>query len=276
MAVKAEDPPREEKQPSPHFLMKCQTSYEWKAIVSTLQNLTEEASFDVDSSGVRFRAMDPSHIALIDLVWEAGGFEKFEFRGKAGEKDRFAVRIEDFAKIIKRADRNDSVTISRNGSSSSSSDALQIKLGEHRNFEFHLLERDSASTPLPKLDLVSKFSISSAAFERVLDDISALTNHVRITAQPGGTLTFSGKGDAGSAKIVFAQGELAKFDSPQESDSVYSLEYIQKVLKPASSSSGVVEFSFGSKMPLAASVNVGDTSKSKLKLTFILAPRTSD
>jgi len=59
--------------------MKCQTSYEWKAIVSTLQNLTEEASFDVDSSGVRFRAMDPSHIALIDLVWEAGGFEKFEF-----------------------------------------------------------------------------------------------------------------------------------------------------------------------------------------------------
>ena len=276
MAVKVEDPPREEKQSSPHFLMKCQTSYEWKAIVSTLQNLTEEASFDVDSSGVRFRAMDPSHIALIDLVWEAGGFEKFEFRGKVGEKDRFAVRIEDFAKIIKRADRNDSVTISRNGSSSSSSDALQIKLGEHRNFEFHLLERDSASTPLPKLDLPSKFSISSAAFERVLDDISTLTNHVRITAGPGGTLTFSGKGDAGSAKIVFAQGELAKFDSPQESESVYSLEYIQKVLKPESSSSDVVEFSFGSKMPLTASVNVGDTSKSKLKLTFILAPRTTD
>jgi len=276
VAVKVEDPPREEKQSSPDFLMKCQTSYEWKAIVSTLQNLTEEASFDVDSSGVRFRAMDPSHIALIDLVWEAGGFEKFEFRGKEGEKDRFAVRIEDFAKIIKRADRNDSVTISRNGSASSSSDALQIKLGEHRNFEFHLLERDSASTPLPKLDLVSKFSISSAAFERVLDDISTLTNHVRIKAGPGGTLTFSGKGDAGSAKIVFAQGELAKFDSPQESESVYSLEYIQKVLKPASSSSDVVEFSFGSKMPLTASVNVGDTSKSKLKLTFILAPRTSD
>ena len=275
MAAKVEESPREEKQSSssPHFLMKCQTSGEWKTIVSTLQNLTEEASFDVDSSGVRFRAMDPSHIALIDLVWAEGGFEKFEFRGKEGEKDRFAVRVEDFAKIIKRADRNDSVTISRDGAS----DALQIKLGEHRNFEFHLLERDSvSSTPVPKLDLASKFSISSAAFERVLDDISALTNHVKITAAPSGTLTLSGKGDAGSAKVVFAQGELVKFDSPQESDSVYSLEYIQKVLKPASSSSEVVEFSFGSKMPLLASVNVGDPTKSKLKLTFFLAPRTSD
>jgi len=274
VATKVEESPREEKQSSsPHFLMKCQTSGEWKTIVSTLQNLTEEASFDVDSSGVRFRAMDPSHIALIDLVWEAGGFEKFEFRGKEGEKVRFAVRVEDFAKIIKRADRNDSVTISRDGAS----DALQIKLGEHRNFEFHLLERDSvSSTPVPKLDLASKFSMSSAAFERVLDDISALTNHVKISAAPSGALTLSGKGDAGSAKIVFAKDELVKFDSPQESDSVYSLEYIQKVLKPASSSSEAVEFSFGSKMPLLASVNVGDPTKSKLKLTFFLAPRTSD
>lgn len=271
--MKAEDSLQGEKQTFPHFLMKCQTSEEWKTVVSTLQNLTEEAAFDVDSSGVRFRAMDPSHIALIDLVWEAGGFEKFEFQGKG---DRFVVRVEDFAKIIKRADKNDSITISRNGSSSSS-DALQIMLGDHRNFEFHLLDKESvSSTPLPKLDLASKFSMSSATLESVLDDISALTSHVRISAEPGGTLTFSGKGDAGSAKIVFAPGELVKFDSPQESDSVYALEYIQKVLKPASSSSDVVEFSFGSKMPLAASVNVGDPSKSKLKLTFFLAPRTSD
>ena len=248
--------------------------------MSTLQNLTEEAAFDIDSSGVRFRAMDPSHIALIDLVWEAAGFEKFEFEGKG---DRFAVRVEDFAKIIKRADKNDSITISRNGSSSSSSSAdslsevLQIKLGEHRNFEFHLLDRTSvSSTPLPKLSLVSKFSIMSTAFERVLDDISAVSNHVTISAEPGGTLAFSGKGDAGNAKVVFSQGELAKFESPEASESVYSVEFIQKVLKPASSSSEVVEFSFASKMPLAASVNVGDPSKSKLKLTFFLAPRTSD
>ena len=247
--------------------------------MSTLQNLTEEAAFDIDSSGVRFRAMDPSHVALIDLVWEAAGFEKFEFQGKG---DRFAVRVEDFAKIIKRADKNDSITISRNGSPSSSStvassEALQIKLGEHRNFEFHLLDRASvSSTPLPKLSLVSKFSIMSTAFERVLDDISAVSNHVTISAEPGGTLTFSGKGDAGNAKVIFSQGELAKFESPVASDSVYSVEFIQKVLKPASSSSEVVEFSFASKMPLAASVNVGDPSKSKLKLTFFLAPRTSD
>jgi proliferating cell nuclear antigen len=259
--------------------MKCQTSEEWKTIVSTLQNLTEEASFDVDSSGVKFRAMDPSHVALIDLAWEGGGFEKFEFHSKEeGVKDRFAVRVEDFAKIIKRADKNDSITISRNDSSSpSSSEALLIKLGENRNFEFHLLDRESVSSaPLPKLSLVSKFSINRAEFEGVLDDISALSNHVRISAEPGGTLTFSGKGDAGNAKVNFSRGELVKFESPQESDAVYSLEYIQKVLKPASSSSEVVEFSFGSKMPLAASVNVGDPSKSKLKLTFFLAPRTSE
>ena len=93
MAAKPEDSQERKQQlSSAHFLMKSQKSEEWKTIVSTLQNLTEEASFDVDASGITFRAMDPSHIALIDLVWEAGGFEKFEFQGKkAGEKDRCRV-----------------------------------------------------------------------------------------------------------------------------------------------------------------------------------------
>jgi proliferating cell nuclear antigen len=283
---------QQEGKQSPRFLMKCQTSEEWKhhgasrlggsttnqevggskTIVSALQNLTEEASFDVDATGVKFRAMDPSHVALIDLVWEAGGFEKFEFQGK--ERDRFAVRVEDFAKIIKRADKSDSIAISRNGSSS---DALLIKLGDHRDFEFHLLEMASvSSTPLPNLSFVSKFSMNSAVFETVLDDISALSSHMRIKSEPDGTLEFSGKGDAGNARVIFSQGELPKFDSLQESDAVYSIEYVQKVLKPASSGAEVIEFSFASKMPLTASVNVGDPSRSKLKLAFFLAPRTSE
>ena len=275
VVVKVEDSLQQENQPySPHFLMKCLTSEEWKIIVAALQNLTEEAAFDVDSGGVKFRAMDPSHIALVDLCWDASGFEKFEFEpGKEKKEDRFAVRVEDFAKIIKRADKNDSISISR-----SSSDALLIRMGENREFEFHLLDKSAVAgnTPLPKLNLVSKFMINRAVFDSVLEDISVLTNHVRIRAEPAGTVTFSGKGDAGNAKIVFAKDELAKFESPQESDAVYSLEYVQKVLKPASSGSEFVEFSFASKMPMTASLNVGDPSKSRLKLTFFLAPRVSD
>jgi proliferating cell nuclear antigen len=251
--------------------MKCATSEEWKAIVATLQNLTEEAAFDIDTGGVRFRAMDPSHVALVDLVWDAAGFERFEFEG--GEKDRFAVRVEDFGKIIKRADKNDAMSISRE-----SGGPLLIKIGGNREFEFHLIDGKAAggSTPLPKLNLASKFSIGRATFDSVLEDVSALSNNIRIRADPVGTLTFSGKGDSGGARITFSQGELVKFESPEESDAVYTMEYIQKVLKPASSSSEAIEFSFASKMPLAASVDVGDAVRSKLKLTFFLAPRASD
>ena len=123
-------------------------------------------------------------------------------------------------------------------------------MGENREFEFHLLDKAvGGGTPLPKLSLVSKFSINSSVFQSVLDDISTLSNHMRIRAEPGGTLTFSGKGDAGNAKIVFAAGELGKFESPEESDAVYSLEYIQKVLKPASASSDFTEFSFVQRCP---------------------------
>ena len=152
-----------------------------------------------------------------------------------------------------------------------------IKLGKQRNFELHLLERSAVSSvPLPKLLLISKFSIKREEFERALEDISTLANHVRIRADTSGTLILSGKGDPGSAKIWFGKDELAKFESPQESEAVYAVEYIQNVLKPASSSSEFIEFSFGTKMPLTATLSVGDPSKSKLKLTFFLAPRTTE
>src|SRR5271157_2986283 len=166
---------------TPRFLMECATSEEWKAIVAALQNLTEEAEFDIDSGGDRVRAMEPSHAALVDLVWDAAGFEKFEFQG--GKKDRFAVRVEDFGKIIKRADKNDTMSISRD-----SGGPLLIKIGGNREFEFHLIEReaDGGNTPLPKLNLASKFSIDRATFGSVLDDVSALSDNIRIRADTGG------------------------------------------------------------------------------------------
>ena len=73
--------------------MKCATSEEWKTIVSTLQNLTEDASFDVDSSGVRFRAMDPFHVLLLILSGMQGVLRHSSFKVRKRTVSRCALRI---------------------------------------------------------------------------------------------------------------------------------------------------------------------------------------
>jgi len=51
------------------FSAKTSTSDEWKAIISAISTLVEEATFEATVEGISFRGMDPSHVALIDISW---------------------------------------------------------------------------------------------------------------------------------------------------------------------------------------------------------------
>src|SRR5579872_5780468 len=116
---------QEERQQQAGFVAKVQTPGQWKAVTAAIQTLVEEATFDISSEGISFRAMDPSHVALVDLFWPAASFEKFE----CTKADKFTVRVEDFSKLIRRADPRDGIEISRQGSES-----LALKIGTKREF----------------------------------------------------------------------------------------------------------------------------------------------
>ncbi len=89
------------------FSAKTNTSDEWKAIISAISTLVEEATFEATVEGVSFRGMDPSHVALIDISWPNSAFEKYSSDGDI----KFGVRIDEFSKLIKRAEKNDSIEI---------------------------------------------------------------------------------------------------------------------------------------------------------------------
>ena len=91
------------------FVAKTKTSNEWKLVTTAIQTLVEEATFDVTPEGINFRAMDPSHIALLDITWPSTSFEKYS----SDEKFQFSVRTEDFVKLIRRASANDSIEIAK-------------------------------------------------------------------------------------------------------------------------------------------------------------------
>ena len=63
------------------FSAKTNTSEEWKAIISAISTLVEEATFEATVEGISFRGMDPSHVALIDISWPNSAFEKYSCDG---------------------------------------------------------------------------------------------------------------------------------------------------------------------------------------------------
>ncbi|MHB1908114.1 MAG: proliferating cell nuclear antigen (pcna) [Nitrososphaerales archaeon] len=249
------------------FVARTETPSEWRAVTASIQTLVEEATFDVSSEGITFRAMDPSHVALVDLFWPSSAFEKFE----CSKTDKFTVRVEDFTKLIRRAESKDAVEISRHGQ-----DSLVLKLGSKREFELHLVESSQSSTPLPKLNFNSKFTIIEPAFDRVLNDISVVSNHITIEAKKD-ALLFSGKGDTGKASVTLEKAgqDIPELDVKEESKATYSIEYLLKITKAAGSASDMINFEYSSKMPLRMEFKLGENSKGG-RIHFYLAPRVQE
>ena len=48
-----------------------------KGIVDVVSTLVDEAKFNIDSKGVSLKAVDPAHVAMIDLKIEKSAFEEF-------------------------------------------------------------------------------------------------------------------------------------------------------------------------------------------------------
>ena len=82
------------------FLAKTASSSEWKAIAAAVKTLVEEATFEANGGGLTFRAMDPSHVALVDLAMPNSSFASFE----CDKPFKFSVRVEDLVKLIGRSD----------------------------------------------------------------------------------------------------------------------------------------------------------------------------
>jgi proliferating cell nuclear antigen len=249
------------------FMAKTAGSLEWKAVSAAVKTLVEEATFDATSEGITFRAMDPSHVALVDLTWPSSAWTNFE----CDRPFKFSVRVEDLTKLIARADSKDSVEI---GSGEDDSIAIKFSNGYKREFTIHLIESTAGSAPLPKLEFDTKASLTKTILEKVLGDISVVSDQVTILASKD-KLTFSGKSDVGRAEISLAKNDadVLELNVGAESKATYSIDYISGILKALGGVTDTVELEYSSKKPIRLTLKLNDQGA---KLTYFLAPRVQD
>ncbi len=246
---------------------KTSTAVEWKAVASAIKTLVEEATFEATSESLIFRAMDPSHIALVDLLWPNAAFEKYE----CDKQFKFSIRVEDFVKLIGRTDAKDSVELT-----SSEEEALMLRLmnGYKREFKIHLIESTSGTAPLPKLEFDVRIGMSKAIFEKVLGDISVVADQVAISALKD-SVSFSGKSDIGGATISLDKNgaDVLELEVKQEAKASYNIDYLLSISKAIGSTSETVVCEYSSKKPARLEFKLNEQGS---RIHYYLAPRISE
>ena len=227
----------------------------------------EEATFEATNEALIFRAMDPSHIALVDLTWPNTAFEKYE----CDKQFKFSIRVEDFVKLIGRTDAKDSIEIT-----STEEDALLLRMmnGYKREFKVHLIESTASTAPLPKLEFDVKFAMSKNVFEKVLSDISVIADQVTISSMKEG-LSFSGKSDIGAAAIQLDKNgaDVLELDVKQEAKASYNIDYLLGISKAIGSASDTVTCEYSAKKPARLEYKLNGQG---CVIRYFLAPRIAE
>jgi proliferating cell nuclear antigen len=248
------------------FVARTKSPEEWKAVASAISTLVDEATFDAAAEGISFRGMDPSHIALIDIFWPNNAFDAYECDSAL----KFGIRIDEFSKLIKRADKRDTIEITLTEDS-----LLHLKMlnGYKREYKTRLIESSSSSTPLPKLMFNSKVVLTSTAFDKILSDVQVVSEYISIESRSG-KIIFSGRGDSGEADIMLESGNegLEDLQVKEESRATYSLDYLAKITKAVVSMGGSVIAEYSTKMPLRLEFRIANVGR----IHFYLAPRVQD
>lgn len=248
----------------PEFEAKVWGTEELKSFFALTHIFVEELTIHVVKEefgeGLVFRTMDPSHVGMLDILWNSSNFEKWT----VNKEGSFAIRTKQAYDLVKCFDKKENVTMSIKDNSL----VFETKTTKQ---VINLIEPDQKSifdTPLPKITYNVTMATTRKMIKDIVKKVGMVAEHITMNMH-GQIIEFSGKGDKGEANLKLEKGmpDVPEFNIREDSICNYNLEYIKEFLKCLSGSMVTLEFS--TRMPLRMRAKFGNDSR----IDMYLAPR---
>ncbi len=235
----------------------------WRYTISAIGKIIEEGVFVVNQEGLRLRAMDPSHVVLIDFYVPSTAFDVFEVE----KEEQIGVNFEDIAKIMRRAVKDDQLELSTSGSK------LSISFIGKSTRKFVLPQLSLTAEELPdieaKLQFKAQARMLSDTFNDIVKDLEPVGKDVVFEASSN-ALKIAVKGDIAEAEIMMdmERGSLLDLNVEEESRAGYSLDYFVD-MAGASKAADTITLAFATDMPCKVEFEMPQGAR----LRFYVAPR---
>ncbi|QRV95736.1 proliferating cell nuclear antigen [Ceratobasidium sp. AG-Ba] len=177
-----------------------------KRLLDAIKELVTDANFECGDEGLKLQAMDNSHVALVSVQLEPGGFDKY----RCDRPMPLGVNLGSLTKVLKCAKDDDRVTLK----AVDNADVLNL-VYEARNsdriaeYEMKLMEIDIDTLGIPDTEYDAMVVMQSAEFARIVRDLSALGESVKIEVTKEG-IRFSADGEAANGSVLLKATESAR------------------------------------------------------------------
>ncbi|KAI0058159.1 proliferating cell nuclear antigen [Artomyces pyxidatus] len=177
-----------------------------KRLLDAIKELVQDANFECNEEGISLQAMDNSHVALVSVKLEAGGFRKY----RCDRPIPLGVNLGSLTKVLKCA-KDDDICVLK---ATDDGDVLSLTY-EARNadriaeYDMKLMDIDSDTLGIPDTDYEARVTMPAAEFTRIVRDLSNLGESVRIEVSKEG-VRFASDGESANGNILLKQTEAAR------------------------------------------------------------------
>jgi proliferating cell nuclear antigen len=238
----------------------------WRRCIDAISTLIEEGTFAARQEGIKFRAIDPARISMVDFHLSSSIFEAYALEG---ERD-IGVNLEDMSKFLRRARPGDRLGLSVDDQANRF--VLRLEGLGLTTFSIPLLDLSIDTPPEIPVPYTAMIRIEAGVLSEVLRSVAVVGDHVQIRATPD-FLRLEGEGPVENVDVRIegqSQG-VAHMEVRQESRAIYIISYIQNMLR-AAEATDIIEMEFGDEaMPLKLKIPLEGG-----EISFLLAPRVED
>ncbi|HLE97580.1 MAG TPA: proliferating cell nuclear antigen (pcna) [Candidatus Thermoplasmatota archaeon] len=230
-----------------------------KKVYDATSMLVDEVKFKITPDGMTLKAVDPAHVAMVDLSLRKGAFLEY----KADEME-LGVDLDKFGEVLKLATGDDEVDISYD----QENHRLVLKIGNITR-RMSLVDTGGMADPkVPKLDLPCTVTIRPEELERGIKASEAVSDHVALVADPDG-FELVAEGDADNVNLKLHKSMLPALKCTGKVKSLFSLDYFANMIKASKGSDGV-HLNLGSDYPVKIEFDIAGGNG---HVTYLLAPR---
>jgi proliferating cell nuclear antigen len=230
-----------------------------KGIIDVTSPLVNEVKFNVTGDGVSLRAVDPAHVAMVDLEVNKEAFEDY----KADEME-LGIDMDKLAGIMRLSRSGDMVNLEYD----EEGNRLIVKIG---NLVRRMGLIDTAGMPdpkMPNLNLPAKVVLRASELIQGVRASEAVSDHLSLMVDKE-RFELSAEGDTDTVNLNLPKDLLNEIKATGKNKSLFSIDYFSNMIKPVSDGENMT-IMIGNDNPIKVEFDIADK---KGHVTYLLAPR---
>ena len=230
-----------------------------KDLVGIVETIVDEVKLNLSSDGISLKAVDPAHVAMVDLNLGKEAFESFE-----AEEAELGINLAKIDQFLKLSSSGDLVKIEHN-----EEENRLIMEVDNITQKMPLLDTAGMTDPnVPQLDLPITLKLEGKHLLKGVKASQNISDHISIMAGPDGFEIFSEE-DEDMVRLSLSKDELSELNAKQEVRSLFALDYFSNMIKCVSSDT-IIDMQLGADYPVKMEFDFADGNG---HVIFLLAPR---